>query len=76
MTASFRLADASLVAPFDYTSLLFAVALGFLLFGDVPTPAMVAGAAIVIAAGLFVIWREHRLGLERRREMETGRVIR
>jgi drug/metabolite transporter (DMT)-like permease len=76
MTSSFRYADASLVAPFDYTSLLFALMLGYFLFGDLPSSYMVAGAMIVIFAGLFVIYRERQLGLERGKENETGKVIR
>ena len=76
MTASFKYADASLVAPFDYTSLLFAFVIGWLMFGDLPTPWMIAGASIVILAGLFVIYRERVLGLEREKELQTGKVIR
>jgi drug/metabolite transporter (DMT)-like permease len=66
LTSSYRHADASVIAPFEYTSILFAVAFGWWLFGDAPSPTMGAGSAIVIGAGLFVIWREHRLGIERR----------
>jgi drug/metabolite transporter (DMT)-like permease len=67
MTESFRLAPASLLAPFDYTSILWAFILGFILFNEVPTPIVFAGAGVVIASGLFVIWRERRLGIERAR---------
>ena len=42
-----------------------AVGRGAPLFGEVPTSAMLWGAALVVSAGLFIIWREHRLGLER-----------
>lgn len=67
MTESFRLAPASVVAPFDYTTMLWAFALGYALFGEVPATVVYVGAVIVTAAGLFVIWRERRLGLERAR---------
>ena len=44
--------------------MLLALAIGYSLFGEVPTGAMLWGAALVVSAGLFIIWREHRLGLE------------
>ncbi len=72
MTESFRLAPASLVAPFDYTSILWAFLLGYLVFGEVPASLVFVGAGIVSVAGLFVIWRERQLGLERARTMTSG----
>lgn len=66
MTESYRHAPMSTIAPFEYTSILFGAAIGYLLFGDLPTAHTVVGGAIVVAAGLFIIWREQRLGLERR----------
>src|SRR5262245_47511025 len=65
LTESYRLAPASLIAPFDYTSMLWALVLGFLVFEEVPSVLGFVGAGIVAAAGLFVIWRERRLGLKR-----------
>ena len=61
----------SLVAPFDYTAMIWAVLLGYYVFAEAPTAAVYAGSAIVAAAGLFVIWRERQLGLQRRREVES-----
>lgn len=69
VTESFRHADASILAPFDYASMLWALVLGYALFGEIATQHILQGAAIVVVAGLFVIWREHRLGLSR--AMET-----
>jgi drug/metabolite transporter (DMT)-like permease len=63
MTQSFRFADASLIAPFEYTSMIWALLIGWFVFGEMPQQAVMMGAGIVVAAGLFVIWREHRLGL-------------
>jgi len=71
MTESYRYAQASLTAPFDYTSIIWAVMLGYVAFGEVPGPSVWAGSVIVIAAGMFVIWRERQLGLQRRRAKET-----
>lgn len=74
LTSSYRFAPASVIAPFDYTSLIWALAVGFVVFADVPEPLVLVGATLVILAGLFVIWRERQLGLEdrRRREREAG----
>ena len=65
LTESYRRADASLVAPFEYFSMIWAVLFGYLLFADLPGPSVLIGGAIVVGSGLFVIWREHRLGLKR-----------
>jgi drug/metabolite transporter (DMT)-like permease len=71
LTASYREADASVVAPFEYVSILFALAIGFAVFDEVPTPTMLAGAGIVIAAGIAIIWRERQLGIERARQRQA-----
>src|SRR3954469_23198739 len=65
LTESYRYAPASLVAPLDYTALLWAFILGYWFFGELPTGTVYAGAAIVAGSGLFVIWRERQIGLER-----------
>ena len=53
-----KLAPASVVVPYQYTMIIWAVALGYLVFGDVPDVFTLAGAAIIIAAGLYIFWRE------------------
>jgi drug/metabolite transporter (DMT)-like permease len=58
LTQCYRYADTSTVAPFEYSSMLFGIALGYFLFSEVPTLTMLIGSSVVIAAGLFVIWRE------------------
>lgn len=73
LTSAYRHAEAGLVAPFDYASMLLAVAIGALVFAEVPTASTLLGAAVVIAAGVLIIWREARLGLERARERAAGR---
>ena len=55
----------SLLAPFEYASMIFAVVIGYVWFGDVPTLVMMGGAALVMAGGALVIWRERQLGMER-----------
>jgi len=64
MTEAYRYAEASTVAPFEYTSMILSVAAGYYFFGDVPTIHMLVGGIIVMGAGIFIIWRERRLGLE------------
>ena len=65
LTESYRYAPASVVAPFDYTAMIWAFLFGFALFGELPSVFVFVGAAIVVASGLFIIWRERRLGMER-----------
>lgn len=67
MTEAYRHAEASTVAPFEYTSILLAIVIGYLVFGEQPTIHIIAGGAIVIGAGIFIIWRERQLGIERRK---------
>jgi len=55
---SLRYAPASVVVPYQYLLIVWAVVLGYLFFGDVPGPATVIGAAIIIGAGLFIFLRE------------------
>jgi drug/metabolite transporter (DMT)-like permease len=67
LTESYRYAPASVVAPFDYTSMLWAFLIGYIFLGEVTTVYLFVGAGIVVASGLFVIWRERQLGVERLR---------
>jgi len=60
-TRAFRLAPAAVVSPFDYTGLLYAGVIGYYVWGDVPTPTFLVGAAIVMASGLYILHRETRL---------------
>jgi drug/metabolite transporter (DMT)-like permease len=59
-TKSLHLGPASAVSPFFYLSLIWAAAIGFLVWGDVPTIGLLVGSAIVVASGLFLLWREAR----------------
>jgi drug/metabolite transporter (DMT)-like permease len=73
LTESYRHAPASVIAPFDYTALLWALLLGYWFFGELPSALVYLGAAIVAGAGLFVIFRERSLELQRR-EAEGPRL--
>ena len=72
LTESYRHADASLIAPFEYTTILWATVLGYAMFGDVPSRLVAVGSGVVIAAGIFVIFRERQLGLERSRARQAA----
>src|SRR3546814_19467727 len=73
MTLGYRFAPAAIVAPFDYSALVWAALLGFVLWGDVPTAWVVGGAAIVIGSGLYILRRETKLARER---VAAGAAIR
>jgi len=59
-TRALHLAPASAVTPFYYFSLVWATAIGFAVWGDVPTIGLVVGSTIVVGSGLFLLWRESR----------------
>ncbi|KFB09273.1 DMT family transporter [Nitratireductor basaltis] len=59
---AFRLAPAAIVAPFDYTALLWATVLGFMFWGDLPDLWTYVGALIIIASGIYIVLREARAG--------------
>jgi drug/metabolite transporter (DMT)-like permease len=61
ITASYRYADASVIVSFEYSTLVWAVAIGFFVFGDIPHLAVFFGALLVIASGLYVVYRERQL---------------
>jgi len=58
---SLKLAPASVVVPYQYTMIIWAVIFGYVVFGDVPSAAMLAGAAVIIVAGLYIFLREQSL---------------
>ncbi|UEM02872.1 DMT family transporter [Skermanella rosea] len=60
MTQAFRSAPAAVLAPFEYTAMIWAVLFGYLVFADVPTSAVITGALIVSASGLYILHRETR----------------
>ena len=72
LTLSYRHADTSVIAPFEYTTMLWAVLIGWFAFSQLPQATVVAGGLIVAAAGCFVLWRERQLGLQRAKEVEVG----
>ena len=72
LVQAYRYGDASLIAPFEYSTMLWAVAIGWFIFGEWPATAVLIGATIVITSGIYVILREQQLGLLRREQREVG----
>jgi drug/metabolite transporter (DMT)-like permease len=72
LTSCYRYADMSVIAPFEYVSLILTIVIGFVVFADVPTPAMLTGAVIIVGSGIAVILREHYLGLDRIKAREAN----
>ena len=60
LTEAFRNAPPSVVAPFEYTALLWGILVDRVVWGVFPTSRVYIGGGIVIASGLYLIWREHR----------------
>lgn len=67
-----RIGDISAVAPFRYTALVWAILLGFLMFGDVPDLPMIIGATIVVGTGLYTLYREQVVGRRKPAAESTG----
>jgi drug/metabolite transporter (DMT)-like permease len=71
LTESYRYADVSAVAPFEYTSIIWGTIAGYLLFSELPDSTLIGGTVIVIGAGIFIIYREARLKKENARAGST-----
>jgi len=71
LTSSYRFADVSVIAPFEYVSIIFALGIGYFIFNEAPTLVMLIGASLVVAAGVLIIWREGQLGLERSKQRKV-----
>ena len=72
LTSCYRYADMSVIAPFEYVSLILTIIIGFVVFADVPTVTMLIGAVIIVCSGIAVILREHYLGLDRVKAREAN----
>ena len=67
-TQAYRFAAPAVVAPFDYTSLVWATLYVYLLFGDLPRSSVIVGAIVVIGSGLFILYRECKQAAARKAE--------
>ncbi|WP_171212052.1 DMT family transporter [Ruegeria sp. HKCCA5426] len=71
VTTSYKFGQASMLAPYDYTTMLFAVLIGYIWFDELPTLVMLGGAALVIAGNVVVILRERQLGIGREKARQA-----
>lgn len=69
LTGALRLAPVAVVTPMDYSSLLWSIACGWFFFGTLPAETTWVGAPLIVASGLFIAWREHRLHIERMKDI-------
>ena len=69
LTGAQRLAPVAVVTPMDYSSLLWSIACGWFFFGTLPAETTWVGAPLIVASGLFIAWREHRLHIERMKDI-------
>jgi drug/metabolite transporter (DMT)-like permease len=69
---SLKLGPASIIVPYQNTLIVWAVIFGYLFFGDVPAPSLILGAAIIIAACLYIFFREQKLMPRRRPDITPG----
>lgn len=76
LTSSYKHAEASTLAPFTYVSMIWALIIGYFIFGETPTLPMLAGASLVIAAGVAIVLRERRLGRKIAAEGEVQSMMR
>src|SRR3546814_779873 len=68
LTGALRLAPVAVVIPMDYSALLWSIACGWFFFATFPAEATWIGAPLIVASGLFIAWREHRLHIERQKD--------
>ncbi len=71
MTSAYRHANASTIAPFEYVSMIWGLALGYLVFSELPGPSLFIGGPIVVASGIFIIFRERQLRISRDRQRKA-----
>ena len=69
LTGALRLAPVAVVTPMDYSSLLWSIACGWFFFGTLPAETTWVGAPLIVASGLFIAWREHRLHIARMKDI-------
>ena len=72
VTTSYSYADASVIAPFEYTTMIWALLLGYFMFGDAPTLSVVLGGLIVASTGIFIVWRERQISRAQRAKTKSG----
>lgn len=67
-----RFGEVSFTSPFRYTSLIWAIVLGYVLFGDIPDVPMIIGSIIVVCSGLFTLYRERKVKLSKAQQIKAA----
>ncbi len=67
-TQSYRMAEASLLSPYQYLSIVWATLLGWAVFKDVPTPAVIIGSGLIILSNFVILWRERSLSIQHKND--------
>ena len=75
LTESYRYAEVSTIAPFEYTSIIWGTIFSYYLFGDLPGGTLLFGAAIVIGAGIFILYRETLRQIDTGRESNSSKSV-
>lgn len=71
MTHAYAHAPVATIATFDYVAMIWALLFGYLFLSEFPAPLVILGACVVIASGLFIVWREQQLGKEKPRILSS-----
>lgn len=74
LTQSYRYAETSTIAPFEYTSVILSLILGLWLFNETPSWSTIIGSVIVVGSGIFIIYRESALGIKRAAERKSANM--
>ncbi len=74
LTQAFRFAEATAIAPLEYMSMAWALLLGYLIWSDIPELEVFIGIALVVASGLFILYRERRLASVRISQLPRVRI--
>ncbi len=75
LLTAFQRAPSSVVAPLQYTQMIWGAVLGYIMFNDVPTGMTMAGAAIVIASSWFTVWREAQIARAARKAQRAAAIV-
>lgn len=76
LTESYSLADTSVIVPFEYTTMIWSVLLGWFVFSELPSSTIIGGGLIVASSGIFILLRERKLAMAQRRALQASARLR
>ena len=74
LTQAFRYGEAAAIAPLEYLSMVWALLLGYVIWNDIPEYEVFVGIALVVASGMFILYRERHLSMVHKSELPKVRV--